>query len=194
MLLRSVVSGRESGLRARPNEGDRGNMEQPKDWAMKADGTWDHVANTQTIAAMGQYKPGQAPADFFKTPEPFVTTLNFTNVSIYREGMFGLSRVDCRTLTVLTNQKYAQYKDAVRGQYVERGKRKAVSFVLGGCERWLVVLPTGEAIDPDTSLMVDGSGNCVSRYSSCDPRWRSDFEAKLAASGVKPLLTMTPEM
>lgn len=126
--------------------------------------------------------------------EPFVTTLTFTNVSIYRDAMFGVSRVDCRTLTVLTNQKYAQYNDAVRGQYVERGKRKPVSFVLGGCERWLVVLPTVEAIDPDTSLMLDGSGNCVSRYSSCDSRWRSDFEAKLAACGVKPLLVLTPEM
>ena len=52
---------------------------------------------------------------------------------------------------------------------------------------FLLILDTKDAIEPDEALIDNGNGNRVSRYSSCDPRWRSDFMAKVAAAGVKPL-------
>lgn len=57
--------------------------------------------------------------------------LTFFDVALYRGGMFGISRTNCKTMTIKTGQKYAQYSGAVRVEYLEKGKRKPHALMLG---------------------------------------------------------------
>ena len=115
----------------------------------------------------------------------------FENVTMYRMGsMFGTSRVDCRTLKVTTGVKYAQYSDAVRVEYVEKGKRSARAGVLCGAEKWIRVCLEKDAIDAPPAMIPNGNGSSISRYSSCDPRWTTDFEDAADAAGVPWLMAI----
>ena len=112
-------------------------------------------------------------------------TLKFSNVTIYRRGyMFGITRTDCRDLTITTGVRYAQYDDATKLEWIERGKRKRVGCILDGHKPWLRVVNTAEAIEPQSPLEDVGGGTQRSRYLSCDPRWVTDFEDQLATAGV----------
>lgn len=122
------------------------------------------------------------------------TTTTFDNITMYRDGMIGLARIDCRSMTVTTGVKFAQYNDAVRVEYVEKGKRKGHSFMLGH-GKWLRVVDTANAIDTQALVKmpsVPGSGvECrQSRYASCDPRWETDFEDELARLGISVLYSI----
>lgn len=124
------------------------------------------------------------------TPKPEPETFTFENVTIYRSSaMFGVARQDCRTVTIKTGQKYAQYTDAVRVEYLEKGKRTPRAFMLD-YKPWLRVVETRHAIKPDAAMVPQGDGSSVSRYTSHDPRWETDFEEKLEASGVRLLCSI----
>lgn len=127
--------------------------------------------NTQTIQATTEQK-----------------TVTFENVTLYRRGsMFGINRTDCRMLTITTGQKYAQYDNAIRIQYVEKGKRSARTFMLD-YDPWLRVVSVSDAIKPADAMVQIGGGSRHLRYASCDPRWTTDFEDQLA--GVPILLAI----
>lgn len=117
-------------------------------------------------------------------------TFTFDNATMYRDAMFGVSRTDCRTITITTGVKYAQYDDAVKVVYTEKGKRTPRGTVLCGAELWIRVVATKDAISPDSGMVPNGDGSRTSRYTSCDPRYRTDFEDKLDASHVTPLISI----
>jgi hypothetical protein len=102
-------------------------------------------------------------------------TKTFDNVALYRAGMFGVSRIDCKTVEITTGVKYAQYDDATRVRYLEKGKRKAAGFMLD-YKPWLRLLPVSTGVVPADALMPAVNGGRQSRYTSYDPRYITDFE------------------
>jgi len=126
-----------------------------------------------------------------------VNSEKFENVTMYRAGemLGGVHAMTCKTLEVTFNVKYAQYNDAVKVIYMEKGKRTLRGFTLSGPQRWLRVCATKDAITPDPAMVPGDSGvagmTCkVSRYTSCDPRYQTDFEDKADAAGVTWLLAI----
>ncbi len=119
----------------------------------------------------------------------------FENVTMYRTGEFlgGIHATVCKSLELTFNVKYAQYNDAVEVRYIEKGKRNMRGFTLCGASRWLRVCSVKEAIEPDSAMVPSESSTpgmtCkVSRYTSCDPRYQTDFEDK--AAGVNWLVAI----
>ncbi len=110
------------------------------------------------------------------TPKPESKELTFTNVAIYRSGaMFGVNRTDCKEVKVTLGVKYAQYNDAVRVEYLEKGKRTKRAFVLS-YSPWLRICALKDAVTPASAMDSNGDGSSTSRYTSCDPRYETDFE------------------
>ena len=115
------------------------------------------------------------------------TTQNYTNVTLYAPtGVMSsnLVKIECRTLRVEVGP-YAQYAAAVRFTYVPKGSRKEREHV--ETYRPCAVILAGHGhMDPDglfdeSTRKTEGNISTVrSRYLSCDPRWQSDFDAKLA--------------
>jgi hypothetical protein len=114
-------------------------------------------------------------------------TQEFENVTLYTSGMFGISATACKTLKVTTGVRYAQYNDAIRVEYFEPRKRNGRRLILD-YKPWLRVVDTANAIRPADPLIHTGSGAKVSRYSSFDPRYVTDFEDALI--GVPVLLAI----
>lgn len=111
------------------------------------------------------------------------------NVTLYMRGeMFGnVVKVECRTLRIRVRQ-WAQYESAVELTYVPKGKRAARVRTLG-FKPWGFVLAGYGNLDPDSFLGPEtvtpaGVGVRQSRYSACDGRWQTDFEAKLGDTPV----------
>lgn len=111
-------------------------------------------------------------------------TQEFQNVKLYLSGMFGVVSTTCKTLKITTGVKYAQYDNATRIEYVEKGKRLGRRLILD-YKPWLLVVDQKNAINPH-----DGDGSKVSRYTSFDPRYQTDFEDGLAAKGTPILLSI----
>lgn len=115
--------------------------------------------------------------------------LKYENVTMYLAGvMFGVRRYDCRTLEVW-EAPYAQWPKALHLKWRKPRKRKVRSMAQG-YSPWVVVVRRTDAIEPDSSMVLQDDGSSISRYASCDDRYRTDFEAKLAGAGVEPLFTM----
>jgi hypothetical protein len=120
----------------------------------------------------------------------------FTNVTIYlkNESFGSISHVHCRMVRVETGQKYAQYTNAIKVSFTPKGARRERQVMLT-YKPFLIVVSAAKAIEPDgmfgaesTSKTAFGSvSTSRSRYSSFDPRWESDFRAKLEAAKV-PIL------
>lgn len=118
--------------------------------------------------------------------------LEFSNVTLYRSGMFGVSAITCKFVKVITGVKYAQYENAVRVEYLEKGRRKTQGryFILD-YEPWLRVVESSVAIEPaDPMVECKGefAGGSISRYTSHDPRYVTDFEDALMTAGNIPVL------
>lgn len=115
------------------------------------------------------------------------TTQTYTNVTLYAPtGVMSsnLVKIECRTLRVEVGP-YAQYAAAVRFTYVPKGSRKEREHI--ETSRPCAVILEGHGhMDPDSlfdesTRKTEGDISTVrSRYLSCDPRWQSDFDAKLA--------------
>ncbi len=115
----------------------------------------------------------------------------FENVTMYRTGEFlgGIHATVCKSLELRFDVKYAQYDDAIEVRYTEKGKRSLRGFTLCGASRWLRVCDVKQAIEPDPAMVPSESSTpgmtCkVSRYTSCDPRYQTDFEDKAESAGV----------
>jgi hypothetical protein len=105
-------------------------------------------------------------------------------------------RTDCRTLTIETGVKYAQYNNAIKVTYLESGKRKPRYFILDYMP-FLVVVNRADAIQPDGMYGPGvGSGDVVvstSRHPSHDPGWIKGFMAKLKTANVTPVYQVGTE-
>ena len=113
----------------------------------------------------------------------------FENVSVYRANeMFGcISRTDCKWIICEEGVKYAQYDNAVKIHFLEKGKRTAKTLTLS-YKPFFIAVPTAQAIEPDDWITPQADGSRVSRYSSHDERWELDIRAQLKAAGVDPLV------
>ena len=116
-------------------------------------------------------------------------TQEFQGVVLYVSGMFGVNATACKTLKITTGVKYAQYTDAIRVEYLEKGKRNGRRMILD-YKPWLRVVDAKHAINPQNPLVENGDGSKISRYASFDPRYTTDFEDGLTAKGVPVLLAI----
>lgn len=115
-------------------------------------------------------------------------------VTLYFRGGFGMAKVEATSLSVVV-KPHAQYAAGVYVEYVPKRARKARCFVQAYRPSLVVLagwghpdpdspfLPPEKTDDPDVTL-------AVGRYSSCDPRWESDFDAKLSAYLAKTGVTV----
>lgn len=104
--------------------------------------------------------------------------------TLYFKGGYGISKTEAREILIETGP-YAQYNSAVFVTFIPKGGRTPRSFVQT-FRPDLVVLPGWGHFSPDDSMLpAEDAGNGVSiskgRYTSCDPRWASDFGGKLSA-------------
>lgn len=112
----------------------------------------------------------------------------FDRVTIYLRGEFmgNISRIDCRAVD-LNSGPYAQYNNALFCTFLQKGKRKPQGLALT-YKPFLVIVPTHEAIEPDSMLGPrDESGCAMSRYSGHSDGWESDFRQALEASNATVL-------
>lgn len=118
------------------------------------------------------------------TPHPDRTPKLHTQAStIYYKGGYGMAKIECRELLIETGP-YAQYEQAVFVTFIPKGSRKPRAFVQT-YQPSLVALVGHGHLDPDDPMLPlrevgDGVSVSRGRYLSCDPRWNSDFDAKLA--------------
>lgn len=116
----------------------------------------------------------------------------FENITTYRSNeMFGgVFRLDCKWLVIEEGYSYAQYSNAVKAVYLEKGKRNPKQFVLT-YRPFLLAVSTKEAINPDDWMVDNGDGTKTSKYASFDARYETEFVDKLTASGAKILADYT---
>lgn len=104
----------------------------------------------------------------------------------------GIKRVEVRGWRAVV-APYAQHPAAVEVVFVPRGGRVERSFVqtyapsLVVVDGWGGPEPDGVYDDATTRVSASGASTTRGRYRSSDPRWQSDFDAKLAASGARIL-------
>src|ERR1035438_6433816 len=111
----------------------------------------------------------------------------FKDVTLYMPGNFwsNIVRVDAKSARIWVGP-YAQYKEYVQCECIEKGKRKTI---YPDCKGYLVVVPTTHAIQPDELYLpfADGASSSPARYSIGDPRWKTDFDQQLLSAKV-PIL------
>lgn len=123
--------------------------------------------------------------------------LETRKVTIYRKSEFGMGyhKIECRKFA-FEHTKYAQYDNAVAVAFVQKGKRKARGFYETSYPSCVVLEGHGHP-DPDDPMTapVETDTGCVvrqSRFSSFDPAWDEEFNAKieryLAESGATVVL------
>jgi hypothetical protein len=111
----------------------------------------------------------------------------FKDVTLYMPGFSSnIERIDAIWARVWVGP-YAQYKEYVQCECLEKGKRKPRSL---DCNGYLVVVQTMSAILPDDRLLPfvsssDGTySSAATRYGIGDPRWRTDFDEQLLTANV----------
>ena len=92
---------------------------------------------------------------------------------------FGIRSIACREIKVEI-VKYAQYDDAVKITYLQKGKRKH-RVMLKGYRPWFVVVKGHEInqIKPDMEPLNDEMS--MSRHTSFDESWKIEADAYIAA-------------
>jgi hypothetical protein len=84
-------------------------------------------------------------------------------------------------------QKYAQYDAAPFVNFIPKGKRNVRGFVQAEYKPSLLILAGHGHPEPDSMFGVETPNEAGtaftsrSRYMSCDPRWQSDFDARIDA-------------
>lgn len=108
-------------------------------------------------------------------------------VTIYRAGgvMGNVTKVEARSVDV-ERVPYAQYRNAIKLQFVPKGARKARGVVetyrssLLVLEGWGHPDPAG-IFDESTAETVDGVTTVRGSYRAFDDAWARDFDAKIRA-------------
>jgi hypothetical protein len=116
-------------------------------------------------------------------------------VTMYFQGGFGMAKVEASRAKIEV-KPHAQYARGIYVDFLPKRARRERSFVQA-YRPSLVVLEGWGHPDPDSAFLPAKPGGepgvtvSEGRYSACDPRWQSDFDAKLAAyleaSGAKVL-------
>lgn len=109
----------------------------------------------------------------------------FKNVTLYTPGNViwtNIIRLDVSWARIQV-KPYAQYKECVYAEFLQLKKRKPEALV----SRYMVVVPTGQAIQPDDLFLPPVNGVSENRYGVGDPRWITDFEEQLRNAKV-PIL------
>lgn len=109
---------------------------------------------------------------------------HFKDMTLYFMGAFGATRLDCREVVIQRNVKHAQYNDAIRVLYLEKGKRKAMSRMLTH-KPYMLMVHTKDAIDVPSEFDAHAGGR-ITRYSTFDPRWESDWAEQ--SKGLQPVV------
>lgn len=110
-------------------------------------------------------------------------------VTIYFRSDFGMGvhAIEARLVEHGT-RKWAQYDAAPYVDFVPKRARK-VRRIQQSYKPSLLIIKGWNQPKPDGIYgETEERGGVVvsrSRYSSCDPRWQSDFDAMIAASGVE---------
>ena len=104
----------------------------------------------------------------------------------YQSGIGNIESVEAKLVSYGT-KKWAQYSSAPYVEFIPKKARKVRKIQQSYKPSLLIVSGWGQP--KPASLFgapVDGCGCVVSRgrYSSCDPRWREDFDALMAAEDV----------
>lgn len=96
-------------------------------------------------------------------------------------------KIECRACEIQI-APFAQYRKAVRARFLPKGKR-AWRVLDETFRPTLLVLEGHGHPDPDEGWSKVTDTVSRARYSSCDPRWQSDFstmiDAYIAESGTK---------
>lgn len=116
-----------------------------------------------------------------------------TPITIYTHSTFGVRREE-GWYHAHGTMPYAQYTAVPYVDYTPVGKRKPLRMRMNGFQPFLLVLHGHGHPAPEDSFNpseTSASGLIVSstRYSSCDPRWETDFNTK-----INPLLDRCPEL
>lgn len=118
------------------------------------------------------------------------STRLFGGVALYLQCEFkgNVIRFNCNALTVTTGIKHGHREDAVKIEYAPMGSK--ILFRILTPDSWIRVVDGPQAMDPDEILGPASDGVRLIRYPFFDSRWVADFDAKLAAAGVVPLLSV----
>jgi hypothetical protein len=118
--------------------------------------------------------------------------MTLTNVTIYRQGMFGIIRTDCKTVQIATGQAHAQYKDAIKVIYLQKGKRLERGFALTNTSDTCIIVDTREAVDVRDPLTEPDEHGCSrSRHSGFSKAYWSELEQDLKAKQTTILFDYT---
>lgn len=109
-------------------------------------------------------------------------------VTIYSQGIIGVRAVEARLLDH-GRRKYAQYPNAPFVEFIQKRKRRGMRIAgpnLGILivEGWNQPKPDG-IYDPSSREESGGVVTMQGRYSSCDPRWQSDFDKMISEKDVQ---------
>lgn len=104
--------------------------------------------------------------------------------TLYYQGTFGsITKLEVREVQV-TRRRFAQYPSAVICSFLAPRKRKWQSYT-ASYQPYLVVLEGWGHFEPGSpwknTTVGDGVITQEGRYSCCDERWGTDFDAELAA-------------
>ncbi len=102
----------------------------------------------------------------------------------YVSGMFGYHKTEAKNVTIELI-RYAQYDRAYKVTFVPKGKRSPKAFVKCGINSPFIVVKGFDNPDVASWLTPEEGGGSMSRYSSCDPRWQSEFDAAIVKHGVE---------
>lgn len=110
------------------------------------------------------------------------TTGKAGKATLYFQGGYGMVKIEVRSVE-FAERAYAQYSAAYEIKWVKRGARKTSGVVVTDHPSYLIIEGWDHPeVDAAFGPEVESSpGVSVSkgRYSSCDPRWTSDFDAKI---------------
>ena len=115
--------------------------------------------------------------------------MNGDKITVYTIGEFGMgvNAYEGRLVEHGT-RKWAQYRAAPYVDFVPKRKRRAIRIQKSYKPYLLIVAGWGQpqpgGMWDETTSRVSGSGDGIvetkrSRYSSCDPRWAGDFNARI---------------
>lgn len=94
-------------------------------------------------------------------------------------GSFGIQAIKIREALVW-NKDYAQYKDCIHLQYLEKGKRKPKAYAKPRSP-WFIIVEGGSIPEFDDALApvpsnVEGVSCSMSRHSCFSPEWRKEAD------------------
>lgn len=117
------------------------------------------------------------------TTDSFELSAGRATMYLRSEFLGNIVRVEVSSLEV-TRGAYAQYDNAIKATFVKKGCRNRSGLTQTSFPS-LVILEGWNHPEPPKAFGAArdaGNGTQVSRstYSSCDPRWQSDFDALLA--------------